>query len=229
MPLKNLFIIVICVVLCVGAIVAVGHFSIQKKILPPTISLSPTPQVIQKNDYSSWKIVQVCIPVASLSGDPSVVIDLHDGTFIYKSKDGTLFRGTKNNCRCLASNTAISTATGAVNVTQLRVGMQVWTVNKNGQKELKPLVRISSVFVGNDYVISHLSLKDGRNLFVSASHPTSTGHFIRDLTKGDMYNNSVVDSNMLISYSDRYTYDLLPAGDTGFYYANGILVGSTLK
>jgi hypothetical protein len=28
--------------------------------------------------------------------------------------------------------------------------------------------------------------------------------------------------------SGGFTYDLLPAGDTGFYWANGVLVASTL-
>jgi len=30
-------------------------------------------------------------------------------------------------------------------------------------------------------------------------------------------------------YAGEKTYDLLPAGDTGVYWANGILLGSTLK
>src|SRR3989442_783087 len=35
--------------------------------------------------------------------------------------------------------------------------------------------------------------------------------------------------NLLIRrHAQPYTYDLLPSGDTGFYWANGILVGSTL-
>lgn len=33
----------------------------------------------------------------------------------------------------------------------------------------------------------------------------------------------------LVSYSNGYTYDVLPSGDTGLYWANGILIGSTLR
>ena len=31
-----------------------------------------------------------------------------------------------------------------------------------------------------------------------------------------------------LAYTGHATFDLLPAGDTGFYWANGILIGSTL-
>ena len=32
-----------------------------------------------------------------------------------------------------------------------------------------------------------------------------------------------------VRYYSGYTYDLLPAGDTGFYFALGVLLGSTLS
>jgi hypothetical protein len=32
-----------------------------------------------------------------------------------------------------------------------------------------------------------------------------------------------------LAYKGVETYDLLPSGDTGYYWANGILMGSTLK
>jgi len=31
-----------------------------------------------------------------------------------------------------------------------------------------------------------------------------------------------------LGYTGTDTYDLLPSGNTGFYWANGILIGSTL-
>jgi hypothetical protein len=31
-----------------------------------------------------------------------------------------------------------------------------------------------------------------------------------------------------LPYAGTTTYDLRPSGDTGFYWANGILIGSTL-
>lgn len=32
-----------------------------------------------------------------------------------------------------------------------------------------------------------------------------------------------------VGYSGRFTFDLLPGGDTGTYWADGILLGSSLK
>jgi len=48
------------------------------------------------------------------------------------------------------------------------------------------------------------------------------------LKTGDLLDNSIVVVAESVPYGQPYTYDLLPSGDTGFYWANGILVGSTL-
>jgi hypothetical protein len=37
-----------------------------------------------------------------------------------------------------------------------------------------------------------------------------------------------VDGTERVAYAEPETYDVLPAGATGCYWANGILVGSTL-
>lgn len=196
----------------------------------PVASPSPTVKPTDGNDYMSWKIETVCLPIQSWQGagfEP--IIDLKDGTLVYKRKDGSLFRGTTNRCKCLASSTNISTSLGKVNIKQLKIGMLVWTVDKNGQREIQPIIKLNSVYVGDNYKISHLKMVDGRNLLVSSTHPISKNHLVSDLSTGDSYDGSVVQSNSLISYDDKYTYDLLPAGETGFYFANGILMGSTLK
>ncbi len=49
-----------------------------------------------------------------------------------------------------------------------------------------------------------------------------------DLKTGDVLDGARVTAFELIPYHQPATYDILPAGGTGFYCANGILVGSTL-
>ena len=44
----------------------------------------------------------------------------------------------------------------------------------------------------------------------------------------DPLDHSIVKTAELVPYGQAYTYDLLPSGVTGFYWANGILLGSTI-
>ena len=75
----------------------------------------------------------------------------------------------------------------------------------------------------------HVKLQDGREIFVSPSHPTADGRFIGDLRKGDILDNSEIKFIEGVPYSQGFTYDILPADETGLYWANGILIKSTLK
>ena len=75
----------------------------------------------------------------------------------------------------------------------------------------------------------HLILNDGRDLFVSPGHPTIDGRTVGDLVSGEIYDGATIISTMHVPYGEGATYDLLPSGDTGFYWANGILIGSTLR
>ena len=75
----------------------------------------------------------------------------------------------------------------------------------------------------------HLILSDGRELWVSPSHPTADGRTVGELEGNGTYDRSLVKGTELIPYQEYKTYDLLPAGNTGFYWANGILLASTLR
>jgi len=130
---------------------------------------------------------------------------------------------------CLSSETKIETESGPVDVTKLKMGMLVWTVNKSGQRELQPIIKLSSVAVGSGHKMVHLVLSDGRYVDVSPNHPSADGRLAGDLRVGEKYDGAEIMSVELIDYKDTRTYDLLPAGDTGFYFANGIIMRSTLK
>jgi len=49
------------------------------------------------------------------------------------------------------------------------------------------------------------------------------------LVAGDRYDGAVVIGVDLIPYAGGATFDVLPAGATGAYWANGVLLGSTLR
>ncbi len=75
----------------------------------------------------------------------------------------------------------------------------------------------------------HLVLDDGRELLASPGHPIIDGRNIDNLTPNETYDGASVLSTKRVSYDESSTYDVLPSGETGFYWANGVLLGSTLS
>jgi Hint domain-containing protein len=130
---------------------------------------------------------------------------------------------------CLAYDTLIDTPDGPVSVQSLRIGMQVWTVNDTGQRVAQPVIRLSKTVVPATHQVVHLVLSDGRELWVSPGHPTTDGRTVGHLKVGEPLDGAVIVSVERVPYDGAATYDLLPAGDTGFYWANGILMASTLE
>ncbi len=129
---------------------------------------------------------------------------------------------------CLAKDTLIDTPEGKITVQNLQKGMQVWTVNKQGSRVPAIIIETAQTPVPSTHTVVHLNLNDGRELFASPNHPTIDGRRLADLSSGDSYDGALVSNTKIIPYTKGYTYDLLPSGDTGFYFADGILLGSTL-
>jgi hypothetical protein len=71
-------------------------------------------------------------------------------------------------------------------------------------------------------------LSDGRELWASPGHPTADGRKLGDLQTGDLLDGAHINLIEHLTYDEIATYDLLPSGDTGSYWANEILMGSTL-
>ena len=79
------------------------------------------------------------------------------------------------------------------------------------------------------HLMVHLRLADGRELLASPGHRTADGRPLGSLAMGDEVNASKVTLWELVPYDGSRTYDLLPAGPTGEYWANGVLLSSTLS
>lgn len=129
---------------------------------------------------------------------------------------------------CLAAGTFIDTPNGPVAVQNLRVAMLVWTVDKAGARVALPVIQVSKTVVPTTHRVVFLVLSDGRELHVSPGHPTTDGRTVGQLRAGDWFDGAIVRSAERVPYTELATYDLLPAGETGFYWANGILIASTL-
>jgi hypothetical protein len=130
---------------------------------------------------------------------------------------------------CLAAHTRIDTPQGAMFVEDIKVGSVVWTVNATGQRVAAAVIEVARVPVSAGHIMLHAVLEDGRELWASPGHPTADGRRLVDIHPGDTLDGSRVVVVEQVSYEGPATFDLLPAGPTGFYWADGILMGSTLK
>lgn len=130
---------------------------------------------------------------------------------------------------CLAAGTRINTPSGQIAIEELRPDMLAWTLDAHGERIAMPILDVNSVRAPAGHLMTHLSLSDGRELWVSPGHPTADGHLVNQLVSGVAYDGAVVQSTQLERYTGDRTFDLLVAGDTGFYWANGILLASTLR
>lgn len=189
--------------------------------------------------YRAWKLLQV-IPL-----DPSGNIYF----FHYLVLSGTSYEivagsvsqagavtvssrtpSTRPNCPiCLAASTPIATPNGPIRVTDIRIGTIVWTEAPDGSRIAAPVVEVGSMEAPAGHRMVHLVLADGRELLVSPGHRTADGRQAGDLALGDELAGSTITKWELVPYTGGRTYDLLPAGATGFYWANGIPMSSTLS
>ena len=129
---------------------------------------------------------------------------------------------------CLVAGTLIDTPRGAVSVEHLQIGDPVWTMNEAGERVSGRIERLGSMQVPVNHQVIHIQLNDGRELYASPNHPTADRQALADLNVGDLLDGAYVIQIESLSYDGLATYDILPSGDTGFYWANGILMGSTL-
>lgn len=193
-------------------------FEEDRIIIPPSGNSCCTKEQLD----AGFRCIQGCEPPVAREND------LIPGYFCTDPE--TVLSRSKFGCPiCLSSSTNISTPKGEINIKKLKVGDAVWSVDKYKRKVAVPIVKTSSVQVQVNHQMVNLNLVDGRKLLVSPGHPTIEGKSVGELKKGDMYAGSVIISHSLEVYTDTKTYDILPGGDTGFYFANGILLGSTLK
>jgi len=162
---------------------------------------------------------------------PKRIRDLGDGTFISENDIRGCFRAQYKRCRkkCLPPAILIATPDGEVAVSELREGMPVWTQNLAGEQVLATIVMTSSVEVDEDHRIVVIELADGRSVEVSAGHPALDGGGVEHLRSGTIYDGSEITSAETRAYRQPRTFDLLPSGTTGVYWANGIPLRSTLE
>jgi len=189
--------------------------------------------------YRDWKMLRA-LQLDPVSGGYHV-----KALFTHDQRTGVLVEGTINangqvtvtsqtnagppNCPiCLARGTQIATPYGPVAVEALRPGMTVWTAGDRGLPVVAAVLTVESTPVPTSHQMVHLVLADRRELRASPAHPLSDGRSVGALVPGDAVDGSVVVSADRERYDGDVTFDLLPAGPTGTYWADGIPLVSTL-
>ncbi|MDP3878824.1 MAG: Hint domain-containing protein [Dehalococcoidales bacterium] len=128
---------------------------------------------------------------------------------------------------CLTKGTLIDTPGGPVPVEQLHEGMTVWTADSAGNRVRGVVLKTAMVPAPSSFQVVKVTLSDGRTVTASPGHPTAEGRALGDYRNGDNLDGTPVVAVEHVSY-DGATYDLLPSGGTGLYWANGILLKSTV-
>jgi len=113
-------------------------------------------------------------------------------------------------------------------VEQLHKGMAVWSVDDSGKRVAATIVETAATPVPSSFQAVRITLSDGRTVTASPGHLTADGRALGDYQVGDTLDRGEVVAAGLVDHSSDNTYDLLPSGTTGLYWANGILLKSTL-
>jgi hypothetical protein len=127
---------------------------------------------------------------------------------------------------CTSPDTPIATLGGEQRISRLRSGDTVFSIHR-GRLTPVPIKRVSRVRVSGHHIIE-VVLATGRVLEISPGHPTADGRTFADLAVGDSLGGLRIISVRRVPFQGTYTHDILPASDTGTYFAGGALIASTL-
>jgi hypothetical protein len=129
-------------------------------------------------------------------------------------------------CVCASPETPIATPAGTRPIAALRVGDLVYSVD-HGSVVVVPIEAVRQIQV-NHHLVRQVFLETGATLQISDRHPTADGRTFGDLGPGDNLDGIKIRDVLAAPYAHEFTYDILPASDTGTYFAGGALIGSTM-
>jgi hypothetical protein len=131
-----------------------------------------------------------------------------------KCLDGfwTWISGYQHCAVCASPDTPIATPEGERAIAAIRPVM---------------IARVSQTPVAGHSVV-RVTVAGGRTLEISGPHPTADGRSFADLRSGTELDGRYVESVEVVPYGHLFTYDILPASDSGTYFAAGMRIGSTL-
>lgn len=146
-------------------------------------------------------------------------------TACYPPENGTCPKGCPE-CVCASPDTPIATPSGPQPIASLRAGDLVYSMHR-GQRVAVPLRSTQRIATHAHHVVS-VELVTGVTLQVSAPHPTADGRTFGELDAGSTLGGVAIRRVEIVPYRYDFTYDILPASDSGTYFAGGVLIGTTM-
>jgi hypothetical protein len=129
---------------------------------------------------------------------------------------------------CLPRTARIATPRGDVAVEELRVGDPVYSLDRAGRRVSTVVLLAGSTHAPANHVVVRVHLGDGRVVTASPGHPSADGRRMGELAPGDTLDHAHVTRVEHAPLMGDHTFDIRPAGETGAYWADGVLIGSTL-
>lgn len=202
--------------------------------------------ITEKADYTTAEKVSIFreynklnIAITLTASSDKYDFDLKLGENPGERIEGTITRAGKiavtkretvfNTCPiCLAAGTLIDTPDGLVPVEKLHLGIPIWTTDEVGNRIVGSVIDTTKTQAPMSFLLTRITLEDGRSVTASPGHPAADGRALAYYRVGDVLDGARIVSIESITYSNSATYDILPSGPTGLYWANGILLGSTI-
>jgi hypothetical protein len=114
-------------------------------------------------------------------------------------------------------------------VEQLVKGMSVWSVDDSGNRIAAGIIKTAATPVPLYFQAIRIELSDGRTVTASPGHPTADGKAVADYQAGDMLDGARVLKADRFTYESAMTFDFLPDSTSGLYWANKIILKSSLR
>ena len=127
---------------------------------------------------------------------------------------------------CAAAWSPVATPSGSRRIADLHVGDLVYTID-HGERVAMPIARVNRQHVSH-HAIVRVRLTSGTVVEMSGGHPTGDGGRFDALMPGQRLGPGEILSAETVPYDEPFTYDILPASDTGTYFVGEAWVGSTL-
>jgi hypothetical protein len=181
-------------------------------------------------ELATWKIESVCGPgQGPAAPDQKLIKELGDGTRIIETM-GRCMRVRYRRCltKCLPPQARIATPSGDVPVRDIRPGAEIWTRDADGRRVVGRVEQIASIAITGEHYVARVVLGDGRTFTASPEHPVLGDRVVQDLRIGEIYDGSTIAALEFLRYTEPRTYDLLPSGATGVYWADDAPLRSTL-
>ena len=128
---------------------------------------------------------------------------------------------------CLPGEARIATPGGERAVSSLRAGDAIWTLDLAGERVVGRVRHAGSTLFSGPHHVVRVTLADGRVGAASGGHRTATGALLSELGPGDALSGSVVVRTERTPMAGDRTFDVLPSGPTGAYWADGVVLRSS--